>query len=267
VNSPPNITIIGAGHMATYLLSGQARGGIHLTNICITDKDPEKLADLAKLYDVQTSLDNNDAIKRADIVILAIKPQSLKDFAQQHRAAFSHAPTVISILAGIPIAQIAALLGPLPIIRAMPNILVSLSQGNTILFADKQYELVEQFFAPLGIVQWVNEEQQLDAYTVLTGCGPGYLFYMMQCVIDAAVELGISSSDAKAAVLQLFSGAAHMASLSSASLIELQQQVASKKGVTEKLLDTLKEHHMDTIFKQAFSKAYARGQQLKDHKE
>jgi pyrroline-5-carboxylate reductase len=266
VNSP-KIVIVGAGHMASYLLSGLARTGIPLDNICITDKDPQKLAELVKRFAVQTSLDNDAVIRQADVVLLAIKPQSLGDFAQQHHSAFAHKPIVISILAGMPIAQITALLGPMPIIRAMPNILVSLSQGNTILYADKQYELVEQFFAPLGIVQWVDEEQQLDAYTVLTGCGPGYLFYMMQCVIDAAVELGIPEKNAKNEVLQLFSGTAQMATESPYSLIELQQQVASKKGVTEKLLDTLKAQHMDTIFKQAFSKAYARGQQLKDHKE
>jgi pyrroline-5-carboxylate reductase len=273
VNSPtPLMTIIGAGTMATYLLSGLQRAGVDLTHVCITDKDPKKLHLLAQQFAVQTSQDNNPAIMRAAVVILAIKPQSLVAFAQESASAFAHAPLVISILAGIPIAQLHALLGPLPFVRAMPNLLVSLSQGNTVLFAPigitaQQHKVAESYFIPLGITQWVDEEKQLDAYTVLTGCGPGYVFFMMQCVIDAAAELGIGHAQAKTAVLQLFSGAAQMAAQNPATLIELQQQVASKKGVTENLLAKLKAGHVDSVFKQAFLDAYAHGQQLQHQKE
>ncbi|MGA2654418.1 MAG: pyrroline-5-carboxylate reductase [Gammaproteobacteria bacterium] len=266
MNLPP-LTIIGAGHMATYLLNGLAHAGVDLSQVCITDTDEAKLAHLAQRFSVQTSTDNNTAIARAEIVLLAIKPQSLSTFAQQHRDAFSHLPIVISILAGMPIAQISALLGPLPIVRAMPNILVALSQGNTILFAPKHYHVVEQIFAQLGVVKWVGAENQLDAYTVLTGCGPGYLFFIMQSVIDAAVALGIPENDAKTEVLQLFAGSARMALESHHSLVELQQQVASKKGVTERILTSLTEQHTQAIFKQAFLDGFTRNQELKNHKE
>lgn len=267
MNSLTKITIIGAGHMASAIVAGLAHAGVDLTRICITDKNPEKLNVLAKQFSVQTSQDNQQAIQGADIVLLAIKPQSLPEFAAAHKTAFAHAPLVISILSGIPVAQLSALLGDMPFVRAMPNILVALSQGNTILFAHAHDSRVENFFAPLGLVQWVNDEKQLDAYTVLTGCGPGYLFFMMQNIIDAAIELGIPQAEAKTAVLQLFSGSAQLAMQSHASLIELQQQVTSKGGVTEKLLATLKENHMPDLFKKAFLDAYARNQQLQNHKE
>lgn len=262
-----NITIIGAGNMATAIVAGLAHAGVDVSRIWITDKDPKKLDILAKRFSVQTSHDNHQAIKRADIVLLAIKPQSLPEFAAEHQEAFSHKPLIISILSGIPVAQLTKLLGSMPIVRAMPNILVALSQGNTILFSSEKYKNAEDFFAPLGIVQWVSEEKQLDAYTVLTGCGPGYLFFMMQSIIDAAAALGIDEADAKTAVLQLFSGSAQMAMQSPATLIELQQQVASKGGVTEKILFSLTENKIPDLFKQAFLIADAHNQALQNHKE
>ncbi|MFA6036571.1 MAG: pyrroline-5-carboxylate reductase [Legionellales bacterium] len=262
-----NITIIGAGHMATAIVAGLAHAGVDLSRIWITDKNFQKLDALAQQFSVKTSMDNHAAIKRADIVLLAIKPQSLPAFAAEHQAAFSHMPLIISILSGIPIAQLTQLLGAMPIVRAMPNILVSLSQGNTILFSAEKHNNVEDFFAPLGIVQWVNEEKQLDAYTILTGCGPGYLFFMMQSIIEAAAALGIDEIDAKTAVLQLFSGSAQMAMQSPATLIELQQQVASKGGVTEKILLSLSENKIPDLFKQAFLIADAHNQALQNHKE
>ena len=154
----------------------------------------------------------------------------------------------------------------------MPNILVSMGQGNTILFAQphfliQHYQFAQNLFAHLGLTQWVDEERQLDAYTILTGCGPGYIFFMMQCVVDAAIQLGIPEIEAKTAVLQLFTGSAQMAAHNPASLISLQQQVASKKGVTEKILTALKANHMEEIFKQAFIDAYAHGQLLQHQKE
>lgn len=257
--------------MATHLLGGLQRAHFDLTQICITDKDGEKLQQLAKQFHVQTQQDNITAIKGAQMVILAIKPQSLGAFAKECAGAFTHSPLVISILAGISIAQLSQLLGPQLFIRAMPNILVSLSQGNTILFSPslpkEAHQQVQDFFARLGATQWIQTEAQLDAYTVLTGCGPGYVFFLMQCVIDAAAELNIPENDAKNAVLQLFSGAAQMAAQSPHSLQTLQQQVASKGGVTEKLLATLQDDHLEKILKHAFIEAYAHGQQLQHHQE
>lgn len=263
----PSLAIIGAGNMATYLLNGLARAQVDLSSVCITDKDEAKLALLAQRFKVKTDIDNNAAIAKAEMVLLAIKPQSLSIFAKEHSQAFSHSPIVVSILAGMPIAEISALLGPLRVVRAMPNILVALSQGNTILYAHKHYHAVEQLFAHLGVVQWVASENQLDAYTVLTGCGPGYLFFMMQSLIDAAKTLGIPEKQAKAEVLQLFQGSARMALESHHSLIELQQQVASKKGVTERILTSLNDQHLPEVFKKAFADGLAHNQALKNHKE
>lgn len=267
-----SIAIIGSGHMATYILNGLQQAGFPLSQICITDKDPQRLTAIAQRFSVHTERDNVVAIKNAQLVILAIKPQSLAAFAKECAGAFAHAPLIISILAGMPIKQLSLLLGEQKFIRAMPNVLVSLSQGNTILFTEKnvlphERNIAQDFFEQLGIIQWVDEEKEIEAYTILTGCGPGYLFFIMQCIIDAAVELGIPSADAKLSVLQLFSGAAHMALLSDFSLLELQQQVTSKKGVTEKLLAELIDQEVHLKFKQAFSKAHEHGHTLKNLKE
>ncbi len=258
--------------MTTYLLSGLQRVGITLSHICVTDKNADKLAVLAQTFSVQTSQDNVAAIKAAKVVILAIKPQSLPDFASECVNAFSQETLVISILAGIPIAKLSELLGPLSFIRAMPNILVSLGQGNTLLFTRphalvQHGQFAQDLFAHLGLSLWLDEEDLMEAYTVLTGCGPGYVFFMMQTVIDAAANLGIPEEQAKASVLQLFTGAAQMAAQNHTSLIELQERVASKKGMTEKILTFLKRSDMEGIFKQAFLDAYTHGQQLQHHKE
>ncbi len=265
--SPPSITIIGAGHMATNILAGLAHAGTDLSHICITDKDPERLRQLSKQFSIKTSEDNHAAIKGANIVLLAIKPQSLADFAKACKQAFTKDHLIISILAATSISQLQNALGEHIFIRAMPNILVALSQGQTILFANTHQPKVEHFFSPLGVTKWVKDEAQLEAYTLLTGCGPGYLFFIMQSIIDASTKLGIDEKDAKAAVLQLFTGSAQMAKENSASLIELQQQVASKGGITEHILNSLKNDDVTTIFQHAFIDAYHYGQQLHSHKE
>src|SRR5580692_8538326 len=100
--------------MATAIVAGLAHAGVDLSRIWITDKDSKKLDALTQQFLVKTSSDNHAAIKRADIVLLAIKPQSLPEFAAEHQEAFSHKPLIISILSGIPIAQLTQLLGLMP---------------------------------------------------------------------------------------------------------------------------------------------------------
>ncbi len=260
------ITFIGAGNMASHMLSGLQRAGFPTNAILVTDTDPEKLQAITEQFAVQTTTDNRAAIQQAAIVILAIKPQSMHSFAIQNSTAFAHSPLVISIAAGIPLEKLHQFFGAIPIVRAMPNICVSIAEGNTIFFAPQLevslHKVADAFFSLMGITQWVLDEEQLDAYTVLTGAGPGYVFFILQSIIDAAQTLGISEADAKKAVLQLFSGATQLASLSSSSLRTLQQQVTSKKGVTEQVIETLNKGHMSALFALAFEKAYARGQQL-----
>lgn len=264
----PPITIIGAGNMASHILQGLKRAGVDLDNICVTDHDATKRETLAAQFGVKTQENNQSAIAQGEIIILAIKPQSLHDFATENRAAFSHHPLVISIAAGISCEYLQTLFGDAQnIIRAMPNVCVSVSQGNTILFttplvsAEKR-KLADEIFSHLGLTQWVMDEKQFDAYTILTGAGPGYVFFILQCIINAAVQLGIPQDAAKEAALQLFSGAAHMAANSDNTLSELQQQVTSKNGVTEKILTTLVAGDFEQLFEQAFKNAYAHGQQL-----
>jgi len=263
---PSSIVLIGAGHMATHMLNGLKLAGFPLNALHVTDMDEEKLRAIAEQFQVKTSTDNSAAIKQAAIVILAIKPQSIRDFAEQTRAAFAHDPLVVSILAGIPLEKLHQLLGVQNIVRAMPNICVSIAQGNTILCAPhleaSASRTIEALFSLMGVTQWVQDEAELDAYTVLTGAGPGYVFYLLQNIIDAAAALGIQELEAKKAVLQLFAGATQLALNSPASLHTLQQQVTSKKGVTEQVIQTLADGQLEALFAEAFKKAYAHGQQL-----
>ena len=194
----PRIAFIGAGNMAASIIGGLVEEGFDPQMISAADPFPASLERIASVAPIRTFSDNTAAVAAAEIVILAVKPQIMADALRSIAAALASAtPLVISIAAGITVASMSAHLGPgVAIVRCMPNTPALLRAGATALYAaegvsDNQRGQAEQVLGAVSTTCWVNEEQDLDAVTALSGSGPAYFFLFMEAMVDAGEKLGL----------------------------------------------------------------------------
>ena len=191
-------------------------------------------------------------------IILAVKPHDLPDTCRYlGTCGFDSHTLYISIAAGAPIASIKQWLGSdTEIIRCMPNTPASIGMGMTGLYANKNTSsehkaLADSLLKAVGKTVWVESEQQLDAITALSGSGPAYLFYLMECIQSAGQEIGLNKEDCYQLTLQTVLGAAQLAQQQEESFDTLRKNVTSKGGTTEHAITSLENHH----FRQAVSDA------------
>lgn len=265
----PTITIIGAGHMGSSLVGGLLQHGYPAKQIWATNKDRLKLAALENHFAIQTSTDNLAACEVADVVIFAIKPQVFSETASELAAVIQqNKPLVISVAAGITVAQIQKCVGhDAAIVRCMPNTPALYGLGATGAYANQhvnesQRTLATRILEAVGYVVWLPAEQELDVVTALSGSGPAYFFLVMEALSEAAVELGLDSETARMLTLQTALGAAHMAKESKDSLSALRRQVTSPGGTTEKAISVLEENNIRDLFKNALRAAKVRAAEL-----
>ena len=193
------IAFIGAGNMAGALISGLLADGVPPERLIATDPSPDKCASLAAATGIRTLEDNREAAAQADTVVLAVKPQVIKQVAQELADTLQkHQPLVISIAAGIRCDNLAAWLGGgLPLVRTMPNTPAMIQSGATVLYAteavsETQREQAESLMRAVGLTQWVDDESLMDAVTALSGSGPAYFFLVLEAMEDAARERWMS---------------------------------------------------------------------------
>ncbi len=263
------ITFIGAGNMAQSLIAGLIKDETSLS-ISVADPLAEQLEVINTAWpNVITHGDNLQAIKDADAVILAVKPQlmqqvcePLQDTVQQQQL------LVISIAAGITEANLSTWLGgDLPVVRCMPNTPALVQAGMTGLYANElvsenQRSLAESILRSVGATIWFDDEDKLNAVTAVSGSGPAYFFLVMEAMQYAAKNLGLSSEDAKQLVLQTAFGAAKLALESPDDAAELRRKVTSKGGTTEAALKKLSEGGLIELFDTALSAASDRSKEL-----
>jgi pyrroline-5-carboxylate reductase len=262
------IAFIGAGNMANCLIGGLIKKGHPANQIWASNRSAEKLNKL-KNQGIHVTLDNNEAAKHADVIILAVKPQLIKDVCVSlSKVIQERAPLVISVAAGIRNTTLSTWLGnDIAIVRAMPNTPALLGLGVTGLCANaqttaEQQRLTENITNSVGTSVWLDDESHMDALTAVSGCGPAYFFLVMEAMIEAAVALGLSPEAAKALTLQTALGAAHMATQPEADPLTLRQQVTSPGGVTEQAIINFEQNGIRDLFKQALNAAVARSQAM-----
>lgn len=265
----PMIAIIGAGNMGSALIHGLIQSGHPPNQLVVADPDQEKLNALAVTHGIMTSLDNAVAIKNADVVIFAIKPQQFGTVAALLADSIqTQKPLIISVAAGITTHQIAEWLGNnIAIVRAMPNMPALIGSGATGLYANtavtaSDHRMAESILRTVGIIVWLEREALLDVVTALSGSGPAYFFLMMEALEETAQSLGLNQDDAHLLTLETALGSARLALTSKESLIALRERVTSKGGTTEKALAVLESHHLKEIFKQAIMAAKERAEEL-----
>ena len=227
------IAFIGAGNMASAIIGGLLEQGFSSSHILASDPYQPSLDRLATLG-IKTSQDNNAIINEADVIVLAVKPQQMKDVCNNIRTTVAaHNPLVISIAAGITCSMLQEWLGEnTAIVRCMPNTPALVQTGASGLFAnthvsEKQRKIACQLLEAIGIVSWVEKEPLLDAVTALSGSGPAYFFLVMELMMEAGKQLGLDAGTAEKLTLQTALGAAKMATASDVDVKELRRRVTS----------------------------------------
>ncbi|WGM24154.1 pyrroline-5-carboxylate reductase [Acinetobacter pittii] len=263
VNS--NICFIGGGNMAQALIGGLISRGLPPTRITVSDP-VEQIRQLLQEKEVHVTQDNVAAIKNADVVVLAVKPQVLATVLRPLKGLLSD-KLVISIIAGAEIQTISNLIDSNRIVRVMPNTPALVQTGAHGIYANdvvgtSDRELTNQILAATGLTIWVNSEAQIDAVTAVSGSGPAYFFYLMESMIRAGKNLGLDEKVATALTLQTALGAAQMAITSSNTPSELRKNVTSPNGTTQAALEVFDRAQISQNIQSALAAAQKRSQEL-----
>jgi pyrroline-5-carboxylate reductase len=273
-NPTPNhakvhIAFLGAGNMATAIAQGlHAAGGYRFS---VAETYPPALAQFQAAFGAQTLLADRSELDLRyglDAVVLAVKPQQFAQAVASLKDVIAPSTVVISIMAGIPIAKIAAALPHNPaIVRTMPNTPARIAQGITGIYATPacsaaQAELARAVMASIGQTVFVDEESQLDAVTAVSGSGPAYVFYIAQAMAQAGVQLGLPPATARQLALATLHGASALAAQSGEDLDQLREQVTSKGGTTAAAMAVLQTRQVAQAFHAALAAADARAKEL-----
>lgn len=260
-----NICFIGGGNMAQALIGGLLSRGLPATRITVSDPFDQVRA-LLQAKDVHVTDNNIEAIRHADVVVLAVKPQVLATVLQPLQGLLD-GKLIVSIVAGAEIATISKFTGTDLVVRVMPNTPALVQTGAHGLFAypvvdASKRELASQILAATGLTLWVETEAQIDAVTAVSGSGPAYFFYMMESMIRAGTNMGLDEKVATALTLQTALGAAQMAITSASSPEQLRKNVTSPNGTTQAALDVFDRAQISQNIQSALAAAQKRSQEL-----
>jgi len=265
--SKNRITFIGAGNMAASLIGGLRAEGLDAALIRASDPGAETRARVQAEHGIEVLADNAEAIQGADVVVLAVKPQAMKAVCEALRPSLKPHQLVVSIAAGITCASLNNWLGEQPIVRCMPNTPALLRQGVSGLFATpqvsaEQRQQAQTLLSAVGKALWLEEEQQLDAVTAVSGSGPAYFFLLIEAMTAAGEKLGLPRDIASQLTLQTALGAAHMAVSSDVEAAELRRRVTSPAGTTEAAIKTFQAGGFEALVEKALGAAAHRSAEM-----
>jgi pyrroline-5-carboxylate reductase len=262
-----NITFIGSGNMARSIVLGMLNNFYPHDKITMSNRSPEKLKFYSEL-ELNTSLDNVDAAKGAEVIVLAIKPHQVQEVCEQIKDSLTEGVLVLSVAAGITTEFISQCLGgKYAVVRAMPNMGSAVSAGVTGVFADDnvtpdQEELVEAIFSAISMIVWLEDEDLVPVVTAVSGSGIAYYFRIMEIMEQEAVNLGLPKEVAKLMVAQTALGAAKLALESEDDLVTLRKAVVSPGGTTESALKSMDAANLETVLGDGMRAALNRSQEM-----
>lgn len=265
------IAFIGGGHMSTALVGGLRARGVPADDLCVADPLPAQLERLRFDFGVPATSDNVAAVRDADLVVLAVKPQQMEEAARGIAAELAtRRRVVVSVAAGIRLADLARWLGPgVPAVRTMPNRPALIGAGITAACAGAEVRhedrgAVERVLSAVGTLAWLDDESLLDAVTAISGSGPAYFFLVIEALEDAGVALGLPRPTARLLAVHTALGAGRMAAEGSDAPATLREQVTSKGGTTAAALAVLERAGLRAIFAEAVEAAARRSAELAD---
>ncbi len=261
------IGVIGCGNMGGTIAKGLIKNKLFKKeNVFVCDKDKKKVAQLKKELKIKSICPSNELAKKADLIILAVKPKDFDRILQKISKVVGTKKLVISVAAGISTGHIEYYLGHAPVVRVMPNLAVIVSTGMSAIckgkFAKKQHlSLAEKIFRNIGKTV-VVPEPLMNAVTAVSGSGPAYIFEVMEDMIKAAMKAGLSRDVSEELVKQTVFGSAKMVIEGKDTPAVLRDRVTSPGGTTEAALRHMKQHHFAAVIVEAIQKAKRRAKEL-----
>lgn len=262
------IGFIGGGNMARSLVGGLIARGERPASIVVSEPQRELREGLERDFGVRCVEDNAIVARESAIVVVAVKPQVMRDVCSGIAGAVPHRPLLLSIAAGITIAQFERWLGAgQPVVRAMPNTPALIGEGIAGLVAnarcdEAQRKLAARVLESVGRVVWLPDEARMDAVTAVSGSGPAYFFLLIEALEAAAIAQGLAPETARALTLQTALGAARMARDSDEPVSALRHRVTSPGGTTQAALDVFERGGFAALVAEAVEAATRRGREL-----
>ncbi len=263
-----HVTFIGGGTMAEALARGiLGRRLAAPGQITVSEPLAERRAQLAEALGVVVAEENAEAARGADIVVLAVKPQVAGAAVPPLREALRREALVLSIMAGVRIGTLEGMLGPIALVRAMPNTPGQVGEGitawtRTPAVTDAQAEQARTLLSALGDEVEVAGEDYVDMATALSGSGPAYVFLFLEALVDAGVQMGLARPVAERLALQTVRGAAVYAQQSPLHLAVLRNMVTSPGGTTAEGLFALEQGGLRASVTQAVLASYRKARKL-----
>lgn len=263
------ITFIGGGNMAVALIGGLRRQGFSAVGIQVVEPSEPARDKLTEGFGVRCAAGVDAAALNCEVLVLAVKPQQLRDAVMPFRGKLQD-QLVVSIAAGLRMADISRWLGDYKrLVRTMPNTPALIGAGITGLCADPSVDRegrsqAEKILGAVGHTVWIADEAQMDAVTAVSGSGPAYVFYFLEAVEAAALNLGFDKAAARRLTVETFLGAAQLAQQSNEPLSTLRERVTSKGGTTEAALLSFGANGIAGAIEHGIMAAAARGRELGD---
>ena len=263
------ITFIGGGNMAVALIGGLKKKGFSAAGIQVVEPNAEARERLTDSFGVRCAPAVDAAALNCEVIVLAVKPQQMRDAVAPLTGALA-TQLIISIAAGLRIADMSRWLGGhAKLVRTMPNTPALIGSGVTGLCAAPGVDadgraMAEKILGAVGRTVWIEDEAQMDAVTAVSGSGPGYVFYLMEALADAAADLGFAPEVARLLAVETFLGAARLAETSPEPLSLLRERVTSKGGTTAAALQSFDEAGLRASIARGVQAATARGRELGD---
>ncbi|HEY6134503.1 MAG TPA: pyrroline-5-carboxylate reductase [Rubrivivax sp.] len=266
MDDTPCTAFIGGGNMASAILGGLLRQGAARSAFIVVEPFEPQRAKLFADFGIAAVPAADASLTRASTVVWAVKPQSFKEAAAPCAAWVAHA-LQLSIMAGIRSDTIVAVTGSARVVRAMPNTPALIGRGIAGLFARAGVSAaeraeVERLLKPTGSTVWVDDEADLDAVTALSGSGPAYVFYVIEAMAQAGVEMGLAPAHARRLAQETLAGAAMLAMQSEESPEVLRERVTSKGGTTHAAITSMDESGVKAAIVKALHAARTRAEEL-----
>ncbi len=259
---------IGAGNMATALIKGLIQSGLYSSDqLLASDNRKEALKSISEQFGLQCYASNAEMVAESSVVILCVKPQNIKEILEEVSDKIREDHLIISIAAGIPLKMIHSVIDrDIPLIRVMPNTPALVQKGISALAGGDlvtlgHMNIAKKIFGAVGDTVEVQEDM-MDAVTALSGSGPGYIFRMMECMVDAGTAEGLKPETSLELVIQTFLGAAYLAKESDHSLTRLREMVTSPGGTTAAGLSVFNNMGLEEMTKDAVGAACKRSVEL-----
>ncbi len=263
------IVFVGGGNMASALISGLLAKGFTPEQLSVVEISVENREKLKQTFGINVVEDLTAGVSASDVIVLAVKPQQLFELTQ-HLAPLLRQQLVLSIAAGIQATDIKRWLrGHERIVRAMPNTPSLVGCGVAGLYAmpgvsESDKHDAESILAAVGSVLWVDQEDMLHAVTAISGSGPAYVFYFIESMQQAGIELGLSVAQSRQLSLQTFAGASHLANASEEDAAVLRARVTSKGGTTEQAIQAMEKNEIKSKIIAAIRASNQRSREMSD---